>query len=77
LPPPVVGETSAINRLSTASTLASSSLLAPAQVAAVVGGLLMNEQMEVEKLRRRPVTDDHTETNRWRDLARKEALRRM
>ena len=60
-----------------ASALASSSLLAPAQVAAIVGGLLMNEHMEVEKLRRRPVTDDHTETNRWRDLARKEALRRM
>ncbi len=53
------------------------SMLAPAQVAALVGGLLMNEHMEVEKLRRRPVTDDHTETNRWRDLARKEALRRM
>jgi acetyl-CoA carboxylase biotin carboxylase subunit len=46
-------------------------------VAAVVGALLMNEHMELEKLRRRPVTDDHMETNRWRDLARKEALRRL
>ena len=65
VPPPVEGE------------LASASLLTPAQVAAIVGGLLMDEHMEVERLRRRPMTDDHTETNRWRDLARKEALRRM
>ncbi len=53
------------------------SALAPAQLAAVVGGLLMNEYIELEKLRRRPVTSDRTETTRWRDLARKEALRRM
>jgi acetyl/propionyl-CoA carboxylase alpha subunit len=51
--------------------------LIPAAVAAAVGSLLMNEQVESEKLRRRSVTDDLVETNRWRDLARKEALRRI
>jgi acetyl-CoA carboxylase biotin carboxylase subunit len=53
------------------------SRLAPAQVAALIGGLLMNESMESEKLRRQPVTDGSTETNRWRDVARREAIRRM
>ncbi len=51
--------------------------LSPADVAAVAGSLLMNEQIELEKLRRQAVTDDHRETNRWRDVARREMLRRM
>jgi acetyl-CoA carboxylase biotin carboxylase subunit len=49
----------------------------PADVAAVAGSLLMHEQVELEKLRRQPVTDDHRETHRWRDVARREMLRRM
>ena len=55
----------------------STETLTPAEVAAAVGSLLMNEQVESEKLRRRTATDEHVETNRWRDLARKEALRRI
>lgn len=47
------------------------------EVAAIVGALLMSEEVEVEKLRRQTATDDYAETSRWRDVARKEALRRM
>src|SRR5581483_4596134 len=49
--------------------------LAPAQVAAIVGSLLMQEQMEQEKLRRQPATDGHEESSRWRDASRREILR--
>jgi len=59
------------------TSLAAAQELSPAAVAAVVGSLLMNEQVESEKLRRRPAAGDHAETNRWRDLARREMLRRM
>jgi acetyl/propionyl-CoA carboxylase alpha subunit len=58
-------------------SLAATQELSPADVAAVVGSLLMSEQVESEKLRRQPEADDHGETNRWRDLARWEMLRRM
>ncbi len=51
--------------------------LSPAQVAAIVGSLLMHEQVEEEKLRRRPTTGGDGETSRWREAARKEALRRL
>ncbi len=51
--------------------------LAPTQVAAIVGSLLMNEETEKEKLRRRPAGDNDTERSRWRDLGWKEAVRRM
>ena len=37
----------------------------------------MNQQIEEEKLRRVPVGENGAETSRWRDAARKEALRRM
>jgi len=61
----------------TGTAVAALQQLSPADVAAVVGSLLMSEQVEAEKLRRHPATDDHGETNRWRDLARREMLRRM
>jgi acetyl/propionyl-CoA carboxylase alpha subunit len=47
----------------------------PAQVAAVVGALLMQEQVKEEKLRRGPAFENGAETSRWRDAARREALR--
>ncbi len=49
----------------------------PSQLAALVGGLLMHEQAEEEKLRRRTASENGAETSRWRDVGRKEALRRM
>lgn len=49
--------------------------IAPEQVAAIVGSLLANEQMEVEKLRRRPVVEANGNGSRWRDVGWKEALR--
>ena len=51
--------------------------LMPAQVAALVGGLLMNENVEAEKLRRRPSADNDGTASRWRDVGRKEATRGM
>ncbi len=50
---------------------------APTQLAALAGALLMHEQVEEEKLRRRPSGENGVETSRWRDIGRKEALRRM
>ncbi|HLJ35543.1 MAG TPA: acetyl-CoA carboxylase biotin carboxylase subunit [Ktedonobacteraceae bacterium] len=48
----------------------------PAQVAALVGSLLAHEQMEAEKLRRKPLSDtNESNGSRWRDVARKEGLR--
>ena len=49
--------------------------LAPPQIAAIVGSLLMQEQMEQEKLRRQPATDSHEESSRWRNASRREILR--
>jgi acetyl-CoA carboxylase biotin carboxylase subunit len=46
-----------------------------AQIAAIVGGLLMHEQVEEDKLRRRPAANGSAETSRWREAARKEILR--
>ena len=64
-------------REKTGTAVAAPQQLSPADVAAVVGSLLMSEQVEAENLRRHPANDDHRETNRWRDLARREMLRRM
>jgi len=47
------------------------------QRAALAGSLLMHEQMEAEKLRRLPATENGAEASRWRDVGRKEALRRL
>jgi len=49
----------------------------PAQVAALVGSLLMNENEEAEKLRRRPAADNDGTASRWRDVGRREATRGM
>jgi len=51
--------------------------LMPDQVAALVGGLLMNENVEAEKLRRRPSADNDGTASRWRDVGRREATRGM
>ena len=51
--------------------------IAPEQIAALVGGLLLNQQVEEEKLRRVPVGENGAETSRWRDAGRREILRRM
>lgn len=47
------------------------------QLAALVGSLLMHEQVEEEKLRRRPAGENGAESSRWRDAGRREALRSM
>ena len=49
----------------------------PTEVAALVGALLMQEQVKEEKLRRGPSFENGAETSRWRDAARREVLRRM
>ena len=49
----------------------------PSQLAALVGGLLMQEQMKEEKQRRGPGVENGAETSRWRDAGRREGLRRM
>jgi acetyl-CoA carboxylase biotin carboxylase subunit len=51
--------------------------LHPSKLAALVGGLLMQEQVQAEKLRRDPAFENGTETSRWRDAGRRESLRRM
>lgn len=48
-----------------------------AQIAAIVGSLLMREQQENEKQRRQPPTDGNGESSRWREAARREILRGM
>jgi len=48
----------------------------PTQVAALVGALLMQEQVREEKLRRGPAHENGAETSRWRDAGRREVLRR-
>jgi acetyl-CoA carboxylase biotin carboxylase subunit len=61
----------------TGTAVAAPQQLSTADVAAVVGSLLLSEQVEAEKLRRHPASADHGERNRWRDLARREMLRRI
>ena len=51
--------------------------LEPEQVAALVGALLMQEQVQEEQVRRRPVNEESGEGNRWRVAGRMEVLRRM
>ena len=52
-------------------------MLSSSQLAALVGGLLIQEQVKEEKLRRRPAVENGAETSRWREVGRKEGLRRM
>ena len=54
-----------------------STKLGPEQIAAIVGALLMHEQTQEERLRRRPVSDESGENNRWRMAGRMEVLRRI
>ena len=51
--------------------------LAPAQIAALVGGILLDQHIEAEKLHRMPTGENGAETSRWRNAARQDALRRM
>lgn len=50
--------------------------LSEEQVAALVGSLLMHEQVMQEQQRRQPLSDGVGEVNRWRDASRRELLRR-
>jgi len=47
----------------------------PEQIAAIVGALLLDEQLAQEQLRRQAVATTEGETNRWRDASRREAIR--
>jgi len=51
--------------------------LASAQIAAIVGGLLMHSQLAEDKLRRHPAANADEEGSRWREVSRKEVLRRI
>ncbi len=51
--------------------------LTPSEVAAIAATLLMQNRMEEEKQRRQPASNGQGETNRWRDVGRKEVLRRI
>lgn len=51
----------------------------PAHIAALVGSLLLNKQVEEEKLRRIPLGagQNGAEVSRWKDAGRREVLRRL
>ncbi len=51
--------------------------LTHAQVVAIVSGLLMHEQLAEEKQRRQLPSNTNEERSRWRDVSRKEVLRRI
>ena len=53
--------------------------LSPADVSALVGGLLLHQQIEEVKLRRRPAGGDEngSDGSRWRDAGRRDVLRRL
>ncbi len=51
--------------------------LLPAQVAAIVGGLLMHEQLAEETKRRQLPSNNDKDRSRWREVSRKEVLRRI
>ena len=53
--------------------------ISPPHIAALVGGLLLNQQIEEEKLRRTPVGDGENGAgiSRWKDAGRREVLRRL
>lgn len=56
---------------------ATTSEISPEQVAAVVGALLMHEQIQDEQARRSPVHEQGDEKSRWRMAGRMEILRRI
>jgi acetyl/propionyl-CoA carboxylase alpha subunit len=47
------------------------------QIAAIMGSLLMHEQMEDEQLRRQPASQSVEETSRWREASRREVFRHI
>ncbi|MEO7019137.1 MAG: acetyl-CoA carboxylase biotin carboxylase subunit [Ktedonobacteraceae bacterium] len=49
----------------------------PAQVAALVGALLMHEHAQDEQARRQPVNEETGESSRWRMAGRMESVRRI
>jgi acetyl-CoA carboxylase, biotin carboxylase subunit len=49
----------------------------PAQVAALVGALLMHEHTQDEQARRRPVSEETGESSPWRMAGRMESVRRI
>jgi acetyl/propionyl-CoA carboxylase alpha subunit len=49
----------------------------PEKIAAIVGTLLLDEQLAQERLRRQSIATTEGETSRWRDASRREALRRL
>jgi acetyl-CoA carboxylase biotin carboxylase subunit len=53
--------------------------LSPERIAALVGGLLLNQHIEETRLRLKPAGTDQNgaETSRWKDAARREILRRL
>ncbi len=51
--------------------------LAPEDIAALAGSILLNQHIEEEKLRRKPAGENGAERSRWRDAARRDALRSM
>jgi acetyl-CoA carboxylase biotin carboxylase subunit len=51
--------------------------LASTKIAAVVGALLLHEHEQEELMRRRPLTEDSGEGDRWRMIGRMENLRRL
>lgn len=51
--------------------------LTPEQTAALVGALLMQEQVQEDQTRRRPAKEESGEVNRWRLAGRMEVLRRL
>ncbi len=65
------------HRTKNESTRPEDGQLTPEQVAAIMGGLLMHEQMEDEQLRRRPLSEAREETSLWRESSRREILRRL
>ena len=46
-------------------------------IAAIAASLLMQDAGELERARRHPASGGHENGSRWRDLSRKEALRRL
>ena len=49
--------------------------LSSEQVATIIGSLLMDEQVEAEKLRRHPAGENGIERSYWREAGRREAMR--
>jgi hypothetical protein len=51
--------------------------VSPEQIAAIVGGLLLDERIERERLRYQTALNGEGERSRWRDASRREVLQRL